>query len=108
MKPAKLLKLSTIKSFIFGGMSSRFWMVRKLINEMGNQFEELPFYAWQCITLQLEVHSLDLIIENNESMRFFQEFLAYELCSIDGERDSFIPANTVIMEELRRRNFWVF
>ena len=46
MRPATLVKLKDIKSFIFGGTSSRFWMVRKLINQMGKKFDTLPFYAW--------------------------------------------------------------
>ena len=36
-------------------------------------------------------------------MKFFQEFLAYELGSIDGVRDSFEPAHQVIMEDIKKR-----
>jgi hypothetical protein len=42
-------QLTSIDAFIYGGFSSRFWMLRKHINNMGYQFGgnlELPFYSW--------------------------------------------------------------
>ena len=64
MKEPRKLEIAKIQSFLYGGQSSRFWMLRKLINQMGGGSEELPFYAWQCITLQQQVHDVDLIIED--------------------------------------------
>lgn len=44
--------IDDIKNFIVGGMSSRFWMLRKHINSLPRHlFTKLPFYAWNCITL---------------------------------------------------------
>ena len=58
-------KLSEIRGFIYGGFSSRFWMLRKHINQLEHSgLENLPFYAWQCITLQLDHRNIDLVIKD--------------------------------------------
>ena len=47
--------ISEIQSIIFGGFSSRFWLLRKYMNSVDtkyiNQKDKVPFYAWDCITL---------------------------------------------------------
>ena len=43
------------------------------------------------------MRDLDLVIEDEKDMRLFLEFLAYELNSVDGMRDSFEPLNDAIM-----------
>ena len=46
--------LSEITGFLFGGMSSRFWMLRKHINNfkvVQGARVKLPFYSWQCLSL---------------------------------------------------------
>lgn len=46
--------ISQIKSFRYGGFSSRFWMLRKHINSLPNEeLDKLPFFSWECITLEL-------------------------------------------------------
>jgi len=58
-------KLDDIKSFIYGGFSSRFWMLRKHINCLtSNEFKNAPFKSWNCITLRLERRDVDLVIED--------------------------------------------
>ena len=47
-------KFSEIKGIIFGGISSRFWMLRKHMIQMDTQkfvAGMVPFYAWECVTL---------------------------------------------------------
>lgn len=40
-------KIKDIKGFIYGGLSSRFWMLRKHTNFLDHAAcENLPFYAW--------------------------------------------------------------
>ena len=40
-------KVKDIKGFIYGGLSSRFWMLRKHTNFLDkNACANLPFYAW--------------------------------------------------------------
>ena len=58
-------KLNTIKGIMFGGISSRFWMLRKHINSIpleNLRLNKVPFYSWECITLQLEERDVDLVI----------------------------------------------
>ena len=46
--------VSDIEGIIYGGLSSRFWMLRKLFNTYDKKCinnGELPYYAWECITL---------------------------------------------------------
>ena len=49
-----VIELSEIKGIIYGGMSSRFWMLRKYFNSLEKityKNDEVPFYAWECITI---------------------------------------------------------
>lgn len=58
-------KVSDIENILFGGVSSRFWMLRKHINMLDDeQLANLPFYSWQCITLQLKHRDVDLVIRD--------------------------------------------
>ena len=46
--------LSEISGIIYGGLSSRFWMLRKHListNVKHVQAGKAPFYSWQCLTL---------------------------------------------------------
>ena len=45
--------LDEIKGFLYGGFSSRFWMLRKHINSMDREnLKTLPFFCWDCIVLE--------------------------------------------------------
>ena len=70
-KSSASCKLSEIKGIIYGGISSRFWMLRVHINSIpisGIKFGELPFYAWECITLEMPNKNVDLVIKNEDDM----------------------------------------
>ena len=46
--------LDEIEGIIYGGISSRFWMLRKHFNYYDTKCiknGKLPYYAWECITL---------------------------------------------------------
>ena len=63
--------LSDIKGIIFGGVSSRFWMLRVHINSIpisGIKYGDLPLYAWECITLEMKNKNVDLVIKNENDM----------------------------------------
>jgi len=49
---------------------------------------ELPFYSWQCITLQLEKRYIDLVIKKDEDMVKFIKLLVYKTDTMDGNRGS--------------------
>ena len=48
-------KLDDLEGIIVGGISSRFWQIRKYMNLLQQKFynrdEKIPFYSWECITL---------------------------------------------------------
>lgn len=82
-------KLSDIKGFIFGGYSSRFWMMRKHINQLPrDKLANLPFFCWQCISIETEHRTIDLVIRKEEDMNNFLYFLIYTLQTIDGITES--------------------
>lgn len=87
-------KISDIEGFIFGPSSSRFWMMRKHINSLDNtnrRIVKLPFYAWQCITLQMNLRDVDLVIQEERHMKIFLQFLILSLQTVDGLRSTARP-----------------
>ena len=44
--------LKDIKGFIYGGLSSRFWLLRKHLN-LVEDVKKMPFYSWECLTIEL-------------------------------------------------------
>jgi len=81
--------LSDIKAFVFGASTSRFWCLRKHLISQDDiatvaREGDIPFYYWECITLQLENKDIYLIIRNEQRMKDFIKLLIYELKTIDG------------------------
>lgn len=91
--------VSEIKDFIYGGMSSRFWMLRKHFNSLSlRELKSVPFYSWQCITLILEHRDVDLVITSTKDMELLLKFLIHSLYTIDGSRGS----ATALLEALQK------
>ena len=64
-------------------------MLRKHINLLSNKdLKKIPFYSWECITLQLGHRDVYFVIKNQERMTQFIKLLIYSLKSIDGSRNS--------------------
>jgi hypothetical protein len=64
--------VSDIQNFIFGGINSRFWMLRKHFNSMsGGELCMLPFHSWHCISLEMSHREIDLVIKNEKDMDVF-------------------------------------
>lgn len=83
--------IKDIKSFIFGGFSSRFWLLRKHIISMDRkQLLDLPFFCWECITIVTDYLQFNLIINDQFEMTKLIEFLIVSLRTIDGRRDSML------------------
>lgn len=97
-------KLSEIRAFIYGGFSSRFWMLRKHINSMSKQeLKEFPFHSWNCITLKLGRRDVDLVIKDENQMQIFLKFLIFSLCTLDGTKDSAkFLLNSLVARELQQ------
>ena len=64
-------------------------MLRKHINSLNDeQFKALPFYSWQCITLQLKHRDVDLVIRDQRDMERLLKVLIHAMKTMDGRRDS--------------------
>jgi hypothetical protein len=97
--------LSDITGIVFGGTSTRFWMLRKHMNSITPQdyrTQSIPFYSWECITLQLRHRVVDLVIRNQDDMDDFLMILIDALKTVDGNRGSIVQAYKSILKEKRR------
>ena len=82
-------RINKIKSFLFGGFSSRFWILRKHINSMQiEDLDDLPFFSWQCISLELKNRCIDLVIKDQTKMNLLLRYLIYTLRTVNGFRNS--------------------
>lgn len=59
----------------------------------------MPFYSWQCITLQLKHRDVDLIIRDEREMDLFLKLLINHMCTLDGRRDSARPLLDALQRE---------
>ena len=67
-----------IKGFIYGAFSSRFWILRKHINSIPLSNFKLgivPFYAWECITIETKNRYIDLVIKDEDKMMYLIVYL---------------------------------
>lgn len=82
-------KLDDIIGIIYGGSSSRFWMLRKHVNCLPRgMLGNLPFFSWNCLTLQLRNRDIDLVIKGLDDMRTLLKFLVYKMQTADGSKGS--------------------
>ena len=97
--------ITDIKSFLYGGFSSRFWMLRKHVNSLNNeQLDSLPFFNWECISLELQNRSVDLVIKEQPKMNMLLRYLIHTLRSIDGIKGSGEQAIKHIYREIAHRH----
>lgn len=67
-------------------------MMRKHINNLGpGNISNLPYFTWQCISIQLPGRDLDLIIKDEVQMMILIKFLIFKLKTLDGKKNSAIP-----------------
>ena len=87
VKSKSSCKVDDITSFVFGGFSSRFWLLRKHVNSMSlKELHNLPFFCWECVTLNTQTGSVNIVIKNQKQMTQLLEFLVVKLETIDGNR----------------------
>ena len=90
------IEISKITGFIYGSFSTRFWMMRIGLNDtISDSIERgstkgvvLPFYAWQCISLQTESRDVDLVIPDDQQLKMFIQFLMIKLNTKNGLKHS--------------------
>lgn len=72
---------------IFGGLNSRFWMLRKHLNSMNEEeLENSEMYSWECLSLQLKNRDIDIVVRNIEDMNNLLKFLIRNLRTLNGFR----------------------
>ena len=58
-------KVDDIIGITFGGIDSRFWMLRKHFNSMSQkELDLVPFHNWQCITIQTRARDINIVIKD--------------------------------------------
>jgi len=104
VKSSSSCLISEINGIIFGGQSSRFWMLRKhIISMKRNQIDRMPFFSWNCITLQLKTRDVDLVIRNESDMNRLLKFLVFSIKTWDGSRNTAEPViKQLVQNELRK------
>lgn len=75
-------------------------MMRKHLNSIHSKdLQNIPFYPWQCLTIQLPSRDIDLVIESEDHMKTLIQFFILSLNSVDGVRNSAEPVLKAIFEE---------
>lgn len=107
-------RVEDIQAIIYGGQSSRFWMLRKHINTLPRALmESLPIFSWNCITLQLGHRDVDLVIRKDEDMKRLLRFLIWRMRTLDGQKGTAEPLVNALhkreidkaMNHVRQPNF---
>ena len=83
--------LEEVRGLIYGGLGSRFWMLRKHINTIPMTKyikDQVPFYSWECLTIQLSDRDIDLVIPNTKQLFDLMTLLVYQLKTLDGTKGS--------------------
>ena len=64
-------------------------MLRKHFNSMSkNELMYVPFYSWQCLTLQLYHRDVDLVITDEKDMEHLLMYLIFKIRATNGQRGS--------------------
>jgi hypothetical protein len=99
-KSAASCHISDIQGIIYGGISSRFWMLRKHFASMKQEtLEDLPFYSWQCLTLQLSNRDVDLVIQDEDQLNTFLKYIIIRIKTLNGDRDSAVKIIDLMQAE---------
>ena len=78
-------------------------MLRKCVNSMSKkELVQMPFYSWNCITLQMANRDIDLVIKDEHEMMLVVKYLAFKMKTIDGIKNS---ATLYIDEMIKLRKF---
>ena len=72
----------------YGGITSRFWMLRKHLITMKKNDPNIPFYSWQCVTLNVVNRDVDLIIEDDKDMNEFLMLISHRINTVNNYRDT--------------------
>lgn len=82
-------------------------MFRKHFNHLCDDYfkkEDVPFYSWECITIQTIERDIYLIIKNEKIMEMFIKYLVYHLETVDGNRGSSHKFENSLANQVARNN----
>lgn len=85
------MALDDIQGILYGGLSSRFWMLRKhmICSNVKKMVDGLTaFYSWQCLTIQLKHREVDLVIPNQRDMDDVLEVIIDAMNTVNGQKNS--------------------
>ena len=66
-------------------------MLRKNVNSiswLNHMCDNVPFYAWQCISIETNERNVDLIITDEKDMMRLIQLLVYKCQTVDGIKGS--------------------
>jgi hypothetical protein len=79
-------------------------MLRKHINQIKRRdIHRLPFYAWNCITLQLKNRDVDIVIKDENHMDLMLKFLIYSIRTLDGHRGTADSLLQVLQQQSKQQ-----
>lgn len=85
-------RFEDIQGFIFGPFSSRFWIYRKHFCTLEKTCSHrMPFYGWQCISLQTKDRDVDLVIRDQHKMNNFLSILIHKMETLDCSKGTALP-----------------
>lgn len=50
--------------------------------------KKVPFYSWECLTLQLGNRDVDLVIRDEKQMNRLLKYLIHNMKTLDGNKNS--------------------
>lgn len=81
--------VSDVQNIVYGGFSSRFWMLRKHINSMSkDDVKYAPFFSWNCLTIDVGYREINLVIRDEKDMSKMLKYLIYNMRTLDGKKGS--------------------
>jgi hypothetical protein len=77
LEPARtVIKIEEIQQIMFGGFSSRFWVMRVHFNyQEDNMIMKMPFKSWNCLTLAMKDRDIDLVICDENVQNLLVKYL---------------------------------
>lgn len=95
-------RLRDVEGFVYGGLSSRFWIFRKHFNMMEPKDfnrETVPFFSWECLTIHLHNRHIDIVIRDETQMMNMICLLVYHINTVDGDKDSSLKIMQTLIDQ---------
>jgi len=67
--------------------------------------DKIPFFAWQCLTIELKHRNIDLVIPNDNQMDDLLKVLVYSMNTADGNTDSADAVTKLLINYKRKQRY---